>query len=753
MADNPIKHSDIIQPGNPFDEMIKGLKDAIKLFKSMRKEVQATAQERIKTLEKTNTLTKEGQKVIKQVAAETKKLSEKDKELLRMEKAIEKEKAKLSLANSKQARELAVLKEQTRKATSETRNYARAQDGAKKSTNTWAKATGSFAAKFNTLGNVAAMALSRIVQNIKRAITQFISLDKIIKSNQESSDRFDRVMGRMKGSFEALNRAIAKGDFTNIGKIMKTAADAAEDYVRALDTLGDTQNAINIQTAKTRLEVFKLQEIYNNTNRSNEERMDAALKAEKMLVDLQEDQERVARMNYENEYKRIKDTFQLTDQQLSVYQKFIENYNLLTDDQITALEGLETQQDKVGEGGVDLTKSVRTYGTAVDNSAANINVVSEETKKYNAMVKELSQTLGFDVEPVMKTIIGTNDEARTKVVETTIAYYDQIRATQKLLNANAAIQGSILNKVDADNKNIESTEKMLDLLKQINEENGRLQEEDQDAVMPNLPERDQKGSPEADRLSAQLEEERQQKLKEEEETKKREAEIVAQAEKEKQAKIQATFDLANQLTTTFSSIFAAQKEKELSAVGDNAEKRAEIEKKYAKREQALAISQAVIDGASAVVKTWKNMGGFPTALPFAIAQTAITAAQIGIIASQKFAEGEVDINGPSHSRGGISAEIEGGESVINKRSTAKYKNILQAINANDSASIADAAIQNEAFHDVWNRTRMRDVSVMNNSDPYIKKMYEILNNTPVYVPDGPRKEYYPGSNRTRIING
>ena len=46
----------------------------------------------------------------------------------------------------------------------------------------------------------------------------------------------------------------------------------------------------------------------------------------------------------------------------------------------------------------------------------------------------------------------------------------------------------------------------------------------------------------------------------------------------------------------------------------------------------------------------------------------------------KFAKGEVGIKGKSHAQGGIIAEIEGGESVINKKATAKSKETLEAIN-------------------------------------------------------------------------
>ena len=57
MADNPIKHSDIIQPGDPFKDTIKGLEKMIKLLKEAAKDYLAFAQ-------KQNTATKQGQKNI-----------------------------------------------------------------------------------------------------------------------------------------------------------------------------------------------------------------------------------------------------------------------------------------------------------------------------------------------------------------------------------------------------------------------------------------------------------------------------------------------------------------------------------------------------------------------------------------------------------------------------------------------------------------------------------------------------------------
>lgn len=69
------------------------------------------------------------------------------------------------------------------------------------------------------------------------------------------------------------------------------------------------------------------------------------------------------------------------------------------------------------------------------------------------------------------------------------------------------------------------------------------------------------------------------------------------------------------------------------------------------------------------------------------AQTALIASQIGKVKPVKYAEGGI-LQGKSHAEGGIRVgntgiEVEGGEYVINKKSTVKYMDVLSRINNND----------------------------------------------------------------------
>jgi hypothetical protein len=124
-------------------------------------------------------------------------------------------------------------------------------------------------------------------------------------------------------------------------------------------------------------------------------------------------------------------------------------------------------------------------------------------------------------------------------------------------------------------------------------------------------------------------------------------------------------------------------------------KKVEIEKTAFKKKKKLDLAVIAIDlakeisaiNASAAANpanavTFGAAGVTQSAVltGFAIAKSAI---QAGVVLSQKFSRGGV-IHGASHAQGGVqlgnNQEGEGGEAIINKRSTAKHMGLLSAIN-------------------------------------------------------------------------
>jgi hypothetical protein len=112
-----------------------------------------------------------------------------------------------------------------------------------------------------------------------------------------------------------------------------------------------------------------------------------------------------------------------------------------------------------------------------------------------------------------------------------------------------------------------------------------------------------------------------------------------------------------------------------------AAKKLKIQIAAAKREKNIAYMEAVVNTASAVVKALNTK---PILLGIALAAAAgiAGAAQIATIKSQplpKASRGKL-LYGASHASGGIPIEAEGGEAIINKKSTSMFTPLLSAIN-------------------------------------------------------------------------
>ena len=145
-----------------------------------------------------------------------------------------------------------------------------------------------------------------------------------------------------------------------------------------------------------------------------------------------------------------------------------------------------------------------------------------------------------------------------------------------------------------------------------------------------------------------------------------------------------------------------------------------IQRKAFERKKKMDIAQVMIDTALAIAKIKLNAAvasSNPVTVLFAgisLSQVGLAlatgAAQIAVIAAQQFANGGMIeefanggmVNGKSHAQGGEKfavggrvVELEGGEAVINKRSTSMFRNQLSAMNsAGGGVKFADGGLLN-----------------------------------------------------------
>jgi uncharacterized protein YqgQ len=119
----------------------------------------------------------------------------------------------------------------------------------------------------------------------------------------------------------------------------------------------------------------------------------------------------------------------------------------------------------------------------------------------------------------------------------------------------------------------------------------------------------------------------------------------AKADKKK-ALIQNSLQAAQTLTAALYNFNVAAMNRELKAAGDNEKKKEEINKKYAEKQKQIAIIQAIINTALAVMQALAN---YPPPISYVLAAASgiLGAAEIAVISSQQFASGRYPVMGAS----------------------------------------------------------------------------------------------------------
>ena len=129
--------------------------------------------------------------------------------------------------------------------------------------------------------------------------------------------------------------------------------------------------------------------------------------------------------------------------------------------------------------------------------------------------------------------------------------------------------------------------------------------------------------------------------------------------------------------------------KEAKILEKQREEQRRIQKRQANLNLAIQVAEIIASTALAISRANSAPPFPPLNLPFVIQAAATGAAQLAAAVAQRAAINKLEkgglLVGPSHAQGGImipntGIEVEGGEAVINKRSTAMFGGLLSAIN-------------------------------------------------------------------------
>ena len=156
-------------------------------------------------------------------------------------------------------------------------------------------------------------------------------------------------------------------------------------------------------------------------------------------------------------------------------------------------------------------------------------------------------------------------------------------------------------------------------------------------------------------------------------------------EKKKSEAREAIYQSLAEVAMSYTDLISAKNrsamDKELAEAEGNEKAQEEIKKKYARKEQSVAVGKAVISGALAVMRIAESWSWNPPVEAALIALQAIaTALQIATIKAQKFSTGVLSLKGAgSETSDSIPSMLSRGESVMTAKETREYFPYLKAM--------------------------------------------------------------------------
>jgi len=283
---NPIKHSQLIQKGNPAKEAIKGIELLEQTLKDANASINKSAQGTSDSLKKINVTTKKGRQETTKAATETKKLTAQRKENLRMTSELTKLKAQLNTVDGIQNKGIIKKRVELQKANQEIKRNVLLSRNQKGSYDSLTASLGKNIAKWKAM-TTAERNNSAAGKNLTATIKQ---QDAALKKLDTQIGRSQRNVGNYSSAFMGLGSAMgatmgAAGVFMvlkNAAKIIagfekemakvKAISGATEKQFKQLE---DQAKALGGTTLFTATQVAELEVAYSKLGFSVDEILNA----------------------------------------------------------------------------------------------------------------------------------------------------------------------------------------------------------------------------------------------------------------------------------------------------------------------------------------------------------------------------------------------------------------------------------------------------------------------------------------------
>ncbi len=558
-------------------------------------------------------------------------------------------------------------------------------------------AIGDFIGQFPKLGGVVSK-FAGPAGVISVATGAFNLLKSAMASTQTTGDAIEIGVAAWQGTWDRFLRMIATADFSNFIEQLTGAYDAAKELAEVRDEMFEKENSIRLLKAEQSKEEQLLLMTMRDQTKSEEERIKAGKRYQELVIG---NAQLVKKAYEELAEAELTNLAAKTGADKEALRSYIKSYATpKAEAQRKELEEYSAlvEQRKRLEQSIENTSNpnfIASYGEALEEVRAKIKAFPQTVKGFY----DISQQYGKSADNIVSSFVNAWEKAlsaeanalqsaqRAATTTNSLIAKEEKKAIVEVDTSSAMTQmiKTGIEKIDTNEIKFEFKEMMEEIENEIAN----------DPALARVAE-----SPLARALG--VSDEDMKKIKDQ--ALQAAGQIfnsIAQLSKEAtQRRLQDELDAIDKNAESEKAILEGELEKGVISQKEYEKKLGEIDEQTAERkEQANKeafekqkkwnILQALMNAALAITKTFAEYGGTPMAWVMSAITAATTAAEIAVIASQKYARGG-ELRGPSHAQGGIKGfvgnrhiEAEGGEVIINKRSSAKHRKLLSLINSDN----------------------------------------------------------------------
>lgn len=540
-----------------------------------------------------------------------------------------------------------------------------------------------------------------------------------LKTTQVVGDALDIQMQAWTGVWQKFVRMIATADFSNFIQQLTDAYDASSKLAEVRDEMFEKENSIRLLKAKQSKDEQLLLMTMRDQTKTDKERIEAGTKYAALVMknakiqkqaytELAEaeldnvvaqtgaDKEALrsyivdyatpkmeAMRNYYNEYKKLtEESWEYDEKGRKVRKTYTEEEKRRISELLKLMGG--------GDAYIEFDKITKAYGKTSDDIINS--VVSAMERAYSAEANALQSS-----QRAMTTVNGLREQINKDTER------DTTRVLERNAKATLTIEKGFIASLNAQWKDAESQHKqfLAEVNRNFKAENEKILQEFEDYIV----EIDDLKPMAYSKLARKwgISDEDLKKLKNQAlDGAKQIFDSIANLSKEAtQRRLDDELEAIDREADSEKAILEGKLEKGIISQKEYEKKLAELDEETAARKEEANkeafekqkrwnIGQALMNAALAITNVWAQHAGMPIVAGILTAITAATtAAEIAVIASQKYARGG-ELHGASHAQGGIKGfvgnqhiEAEGGEIIINKRSSAKHRNLLSLINSDN----------------------------------------------------------------------